>query len=650
MLDFLEYEEKVGRLWHRLVGDATSYPRFEEHAVGFDQVKGSLPVFFRALGGDPGLELVASTARDSDHRLSFRQRIGMERERLERAESNDERILLPPTIACFPDTNLNRQLYLWLAGGAASIGGGTAPGVDLQVGAVRPGDGLQADLVALHRAHHVTRQMLVSLPGFIATYADLAAWTLRLRPKRRLPKAEAAVERVIRALLGAGQEHDDDGLLARVQADVLDFGGIEAPRGYRPFLPVPLWGDVIERGVDRSTPSEDNEASAGNSEDSTAKRKRAARQQPDEMDRNDPLALVNKGDLLMLAAEMVNVGRAEDEEKPDAAKKALGDMDQLALGDSEEKISSPLRMDLDLAARNIEEGRAKGPITLPEWHYRKGVYLPNHCAIDATPASEEGETWQPDLIARQRIRRVRRQFEAFRPRRETLHRQLDGSELDMDALVRARTDRIATGHLSDKIYQDTRSQGRDLAAAVLVDVSLSTDAWVDNCRALDVEKEALMALAHGLDACGDSFGIWSFTSTKRQVRVASIKTFDEPLGGAPLRRIGALKPGAYTRMGAAIRYVQQALTERSESHRLLLLLSDGKPHDIDHYDGRFGIEDTRKAVQEARHAGTAVFAITIDREASAYVPYLFGQGSYVLVSDINRLVPALPAIYRQLVR
>ena len=643
MLDFLEYEEKFGRFWHRLVGEVSSTPRFEEHVVGFDQVKGSLPIFFRALGGDPGLELAAGTARDSRHRLSFRQRIGMERERLEGAERHDERILLPPAIACFPDLDLNRQLYLWLAGGAASS-------VHSQLDTARLDDPMQADLVALHRAYHVTRDFLTGLPGFAKTYAELAAWTLRLRPERRLPNAEAAIESVIRALLGEAQEGDDDGLLARIQADILDLTGIEAPRGYRPFLPVPLWGEVVASTADRSTPPATTEGSAAEEADETATRKRAARQQPDEQERNEPLALINKGDLLMLGAEMVNVSRAEDEEKPGAAKKALGDMDKLTLGDSEETVSAPLRIDLDLAARDVDEARAKGPITLPEWHYKKRVYLQNHCAIDAAPAAEEGECWQPDRAARSRIRRVRRQFEAFRPRRETLHRQIDGSELDTDALVRARTDRMATGRLSDKIYLDTRDQARDLAAAVLVDVSLSTDAWVDNCRVLDVEKEALTALAHGLDACGDPFGIWSFTSTKRQVRVAPIKTFDERLGGAPIRRISALKPGAYTRMGAAIRYVQQALAERPESHRLLLLLSDGKPHDVDHYDGRFGIEDTRKAIQETRHAGTAVFAITIDRQASAYVPYLFGRGGYAMVSHINHLVPALPVIYRQLVR
>ncbi len=649
MLDFLEYEEKVGRFWHRLVGDAASYPRFEDCTVSFEQVKGSLPIFFRALGGDPGLDLIANTPRHSNHRLSWRQRIGMEQERLDRAERHDERILLPPDIASFPDTNLNRQLYLWLA---AFFTVGTPPGVDLQLETARPSDDLQADLLMLHRAFHVTRRVLAGLPGFAATYADLAAWTLRLRPERRLPKAEAAVERVVRALLGAAVDGGDDGLLSLVQAEVLDLDDIEAPSSYRPFLPVPLWGEVVARGLDRSISSKGEENSAGDAKDESPKKpKRAARQQPDQMERNDPLALVNKGDLLMLAAEMVNVGRAEDEDSPEAAKKALGDMDQLTLGQSEEKVSTPLRLDLDLGARDVDDGGEAGPITLPEWHYRKAAYLPDYCTIDATPAAEEGEHWTPDHAARQRIRRVRQKFEAFRPRRETRHRQLDGGELDMDALVRAHTDRLATGSLSNKVYLDTQNRARDLAAAVLVDVSLSTDAWVDHCRALDVEKEALTALAHGLDACGDVFGIWSFTSTKRQdVRVARVKDFDEPLGGTPLRRISALKPGAYTRMGAAIRYVQQTLAERPESHRLLLLLSDGKPHDIDHYDGRFGIEDTRKAVQEARHAGTAVFAITIDREASAYVPYLFGQGGYALISHIDRLVPALPAIYRQLVR
>ena len=252
-----------------------------------------------------------------------------------------------------------------------------------------------------------------------------------------MPEKEADVEHVVRALLGEASEGGEGDLLSRIKADTLDLTGIETPRGYRPFLPVPLWGDFLSLGSDKSVPPESHETKAGDAQEHAAKRKRAAHQQPDEVEKNDPLTLVNKGDLLLLAAEMVKVSRAEDEEKPEAAEKAPGDMDQLTLGDSDEKVSAPLR--LDLAARAVEEGRAPGPVTLPEWHYKKAVYLADHCSIDARPAEEEGERWRPDRAGRQRIRFVRRQFEAFRPRRDVLHRQLDGSELDMDAVVRAPT-------------------------------------------------------------------------------------------------------------------------------------------------------------------------------------------------------------------
>jgi nitric oxide reductase NorD protein len=100
-------------------------------------------------------------------------------------------------------------------------------------------------------------------------------------------------------------------------------------------------------------------------------------------------------------------------------------------------------------------------------------------------------------------------------------------------------------------------------------------------------------------------------------------------------------------MGAAVRHATRRLTERPHGHRLLLLLTDGKPNDADHYEGRYAIEDTRMAIREARRAGCKVFGITVDREARDYFPYLFGPGAYAIFPDISRLPIALPAIYRQ---
>jgi len=231
-----------------------------------------------------------------------------------------------------------------------------------------------------------------------------------------------------------------------------------------------------------------------------------------------------------------------------------------------------------------------------------------------------------------------------------LRAQVDGTELDMEALVRARTDLVASGAGSDRVYVATRNQARDLAIAILVDTSFSTDSWVDGRRVLDVEKAALTALAFGLEACGDPFAILTFSSrTRHAVAVSTVKSFTERLDAPVRRRIGALRPGAYTRIGAALRHVATLLEARPERHRLLLLLSDGKPNDLDHYEGRYAVEDTRKAVQEARRRQLAVFAVTVDRRAESYVPRIFGRGGYAMVGHLGRLPDALPAIYRQLV-
>ena len=264
-------------------------------------------------------------------------------------------------------------------------------------------------------------------------------------------------------------------------------------------------------------------------------------------------------------------------------------------------------------------------------------------------AEEEGESWIPDLRARRQFRKIRRQFEALRPRCKLLRGQLDGTELDMDALVRTQCDFLANGNHSDQIYMKTYRQTRDLAVAILVDVSLSTDSWTNDLRILDVEKEALITLATGLTTCRDAFAIYTFTSRKRHfVRITAVKNFDETFNDKILRRIASLRPGYYTRIGPALRHTSQLLSVRPERNRLILLLSDGKPNDLDYYEGRYGIEDTRHAILEARKVGLSVFGITIDRKAQDYFPYLFGKGGYTIVNRPDRLSHVLPTIYQHL--
>lgn len=624
-LSFFEPEEKVGGIWHRWVGEKASWPSHPDAAVTLDSMRSRLAVLFRGLGGDKALQIASAQSRQSGHRLSLRQRLGMDAERLITPTRDETCLSLPGTVSLFASAELNRDLYIWLAAWFAAL-----EPVGLPDGV------LAADLARLAAASRTTRAVLARFPGLEARYRALAAALAAARPDRRLGGVEAKVEARVMALL------------ADPAADI-GLPGVKEPHGYRPFLPVPLWGEAVA-GLAGTPPAEDEEpeAGGGSGEEGEQVRRRAERRQEDNAERKDPLIL-NRFEKILSLAEMVNVNRGADDNDEEEARKAADDLDTITLAKHSRKAATKLKFDLDLPPSDTDASPLSGQFLLPEWDWRARAYHPDHCSVLVGKAAEEGDDWVPDESARRRIRAVKRQFEALRTRPVLLRAQADGQDLDTDAAVRARCDLLASGIGSDRVWTCHRAQERDLAVMVLMDASLSTDAWIDNRRVLDVEKEAMAVFGHGLAACGDPFAIATFTSRKRQwVRLDVVKDFEEGFGPAVMRRIGAVKPGYYTRMGAALRYGARRLEERPERRRLLLVLSDGKPNDVDHYEGRYGIEDTRKAVLEARARGLSVFGVTVDAKAQSYFPHLFGRGHYAIVGHLAHLSAALPRIYRQL--
>jgi nitric oxide reductase NorD protein len=134
------------------------------------------------------------------------------------------------------------------------------------------------------------------------------------------------------------------------------------------------------------------------------------------------------------------------------------------------------------------------------------------------------------------------------------------------------------------------------------------------------------------------------------VQITPIKDFAEPSGEVVRGRIAALEPNGFTRMGAAVRHVTRALAHQSSGHRLLLLLSDGRPNDIDAYQGSYGVEDSRQAILEARASGVFPYCITIDRAASEYLPRIFGKAGHTILQRPQQLPPALLSAVRALIR
>lgn len=651
-LGFIELEEQIGHFWHRIAGNTSSYRFHPDAAVSLTEVRAALGVFFRGLGGSPGITLTAGTPQSSEHRLRWRQRLGLMDEVLPPIDYNHERMLLPERLGYFPDRVLNRQHYVWLAAFFATAN----DVVSAPVTAVRcvHDDPLQTDLVYLYHAHRISAGVCSRYPGLAQQYRRLCQALAAQRPQRLLNKQEQAIESVILTLLGTTPSTNElaNSFLQAIRHSSPDFTRWTADKRYRRFLPVPLWGIILVHRASNSATAQIAEQEGGESGENQQdqRKKNSRRREQDQTQRDDPL-LLNRFEKMLSWSEMVNVNRAVQDDDEESAKNAAQALEEITLSPHDQNAAVALKFDLDLSPEDVDPARLISEFDYPEWDYRRKLYHHGQCRIVFQQAPEHDQDWAPDLEARKRFRRIRRQFEALLPKREILRHQPDGAELDMDAVVRAECDVRATGHGSDRLYCASRQQSRDLAVAILVDVSLSTDSWINGRRIIDIGKEALITLATGLATCRDAFAIYTFTSRKRAyVRITEVKNFSEPFNTRMLRRIAALRPGYYTRMGAALRHVQQILSLRPERHRLILLLTDGKPNDLDHYEGRYGVEDTRQAIVEARRAGLSVFGITIDQAAQDYFPYLFGKGGYAIVARPDRLPQVMPNIYQQLIR
>ena len=226
-----------------------------------------------------------------------------------------------------------------------------------------------------------------------------------------------------------------------------------------------------------------------------------------------------------------------------------------------------------------------------------------------------------------------------------------GNELNIDTWIEYKGHQNKSSH-HQNFYENYEKKLRDISTLILADVSLSTEAGItQEIRVIDVIKDALMVFSESLEKLQDNFSIYTFSSLKnKNVRIEIIKNFKEKYTAFTRGRIGAIKPGYYTRLGAAIREGSTILSKQKTENRLLLIISDGKPNDVDRYDGRYGIEDTKKAINEAKKMGLTPFCITIDIESKEYLPYLFGKNGYALIRDSKKLPAILPEIYLNLTK
>jgi nitric oxide reductase NorD protein len=290
-----------------------------------------------------------------------------------------------------------------------------------------------------------------------------------------------------------------------------------------------------------------------------------------------------------------------------------------------------------------------GATTCPEWDFRRQHYRRNWCVIREKDVPPVYDDYRQQVIGRHPglVRRLHRTFEALRDQNRLEKRQLDGDELDIDALVEAAGDARAGRDISERLFTQRQRADRDIAVLFLVDMSGSTRGWIN-----DVERETLLLLSEALETLGDRYAIYGFSGmARKKCELYRIKRFAEAYGADVQARISGIRPQEYTRMGFAIRRATELLGEVQARSRLLITLSDGKPDDYaDHYRSRYGIEDTRRTLLEALRVGVRPFCITVDREAREYLPHLYGAVRYTVVEDVARLPYKVADIYRRLTR
>ena len=282
-----------------------------------------------------------------------------------------------------------------------------------------------------------------------------------------------------------------------------------------------------------------------------------------------------------------------------------------------------------------------------EWDMGRQHYRKNWCVMREKDVPPEFDDFHRQTLDKHAglVKHLRRAFEAMRDENRLLKRQAYGEDVDIDALVEAIADARDGSEMSDRLFVRLHRAERNIAVAFMVDMSGSTRGWIN-----EAEREALVLLCEALELLGDRYAIYGFSGiTRKRCELYRIKTFDEPYSEEVKARISGIRPQEYTRMGFAIRHLTELLKGVEARTKVLVTLSDGRPDDyFDVYRGQYGIEDTRRALLEARRAGVHPFCITIDRDARDYLPHMYGAARYIILDDVKDLPFKVSDIYRRL--
>jgi len=302
-----------------------------------------------------------------------------------------------------------------------------------------------------------------------------------------------------------------------------------------------------------------------------------------------------------------------------------------------------------------DEIQSLPPRHYPEWDYTSQTFRPDWVSLyerlhpSANPADIDALLAKHGALAK----RLKRLLDLLKPQDKVRVRyQEDGSELDLDVAIRSLIDLRAGSQPDARINMSHTTDGRNIAVTLLLDLSesLNEKARGSEQTVLQLSQEAVSLLAWAIEQLGDPFAIAGFHSnTRHDVRYFHIKGFGERWGDEVKARLAAMQAGYSTRMGAAMRHAARTLGTQRADKKLLLVLTDGQPSDIDAKDARLLIDDAHQAVRALDTQGIFTYCINLDAAADAYVSDIFGR-QYTVIDNITRLPEQLPRLFMALTR
>jgi nitric oxide reductase NorD protein len=302
-----------------------------------------------------------------------------------------------------------------------------------------------------------------------------------------------------------------------------------------------------------------------------------------------------------------------------------------------------------------QEIQSLPPRHYPEWDYASQSYRPDWVSLYERLHPSDAAVKIDQLLAKHAAlaKRLKRLLELLKPQDPVRIRyQEEGSELDLDIALRALIDFKAGSTPDPRINMSQRTNGRNIAVTVLLDLSESLNERTvgSGQTILELSQEAVALLAGSIEELGDPFAIAGFHSnTRHDVRYLHIKGFGEHWGDAVKGRLAAMQAAYSTRMGAAMRHAARTLATQKVDKKLMLILTDGQPSDVDVHDARLLIDDARQAVKELDQQGIYTYCINLDAKADAYVRDIFGN-QYTVVDQVDQLPEKLPRLFMALTR